>query len=344
MIIEGYGKPTATSGIELGTIYTDLDTGKQYELIDYNFIGNLSDKWWKTVNPNNYKYSSSGSCDWNTMENRPFGDEPEVFSITVGAEESVMLEGFPLFNIGDTVSITIDGVEYSLVAFEDMGVPTIGEAGDDLYDGQGFEWAAASIDIDGCVYFYTTQGCVVSYRGAKITTVPERWLPNVKKIDGVPVIFFDDIHSKLKLLSVTIGEITENNDYPTIVPNTMTVEDFDNYAKILEGTHILLTERRQMTCSTYSNGRYINLCFWNMPSVSHAPVGNGSYYPTISIKYTQVQLTVENGSVVAKAGVMDMMNAPYASSDRHPMLMLSPNGTRYKVTINDDGTLSTSAV
>ena len=47
------------------------------------------------------------------------------------------LDSFPSFSVGDTVTVNVDGVEYSLVAYEDGKMPNIGDTYDSIMNGKG---------------------------------------------------------------------------------------------------------------------------------------------------------------------------------------------------------------
>lgn len=77
--------------------------------------------------------------DWNQnddtqpdyVKNRPFYSETKIVTVdnatAVAQDEALVLEGFPVFAVGDTVTVSVDGVEHSLVAFDNEGDPTIGD-------------------------------------------------------------------------------------------------------------------------------------------------------------------------------------------------------------------------
>ena len=69
------------------------------------------------------------------MKNRPFYDE--IQSVTVEGISSDILEGSLVFTVGDTVTVTVDGVEHSLVAYDEDGYPIIGDTYSSIENGEG---------------------------------------------------------------------------------------------------------------------------------------------------------------------------------------------------------------
>ena len=67
------------------------------------------------TNRSNWTQNDSNALDY--VKNRPFYSETE--NITVKNAINVALERFPVFAIGDTVTVNVDGVEHSLVAYDD---------------------------------------------------------------------------------------------------------------------------------------------------------------------------------------------------------------------------------
>ena len=107
--------------------------------------------------------------DWNQnddtqrdyLKNRPFYSETKT--VTVENATDVALEGFPVFAVGDTVTVNVDGVEHSLVAYEDSGCATIGDTTNSIDNGEGqFGWQIY-VEDDNSVWFYATEAHTVSY-------------------------------------------------------------------------------------------------------------------------------------------------------------------------------------
>ena len=121
--------------------------------------------------------------DWNQndstaadyIKNRPFYSETE--NVTVENAVEVELNRFPVFEVGDTVTVNVDGVEHSLVAFDDEGSPTIGDMSSSIGTAEGqFGWL---IYFDGSkVWFSATEAHTVSYFGEEVVKIDPKYLPN----------------------------------------------------------------------------------------------------------------------------------------------------------------------
>ncbi len=108
--------------------------------------------------------------------------------ITVNKREGA-LDGVPAFAIGDTVTIIVDGVEHTLVAFSDYGYPAIGDTYEEVSAGSGeFGW---EIWVrDGVSIFFARDVHAISYPGVFITPLAEEFLPAVAK--GPLIITLDN--------------------------------------------------------------------------------------------------------------------------------------------------------
>ena len=108
--------------------------------------------------------------DWNQndktaadfVKNRPFYSE--TGNVTVENAVDVELERFPVFAIGDTVTVNVDGVKHSLVAYEDTGTVIIGDTTSSLNSGEGQLGWQIYVDVKE-VWFYATEAHTVSYLG-----------------------------------------------------------------------------------------------------------------------------------------------------------------------------------
>lgn len=125
--IEGHGRPTAAVSGTPGTVYTDLDTGLKYEFVDNNFIGALTDTWWRLIDPEHYKFELGGAVSWNDLEGKPFYTSEPVETAVVnnqtftfdsnGAEVSCDALN-NLLTEGDTVTVIWDGVTYFCTVYK----------------------------------------------------------------------------------------------------------------------------------------------------------------------------------------------------------------------------------
>ena len=98
--------------------------------------------------------------DWNQndetaadyVKNRPFYSETGNVTIK-NATSGVLLKRFPVFAIGDTVTVNVDSVEHSLVAYNDEGFPTIGDTLSNIQNGEGQLGWQICVDDSKTVYF-----------------------------------------------------------------------------------------------------------------------------------------------------------------------------------------------
>ena len=123
--------------------------------------------------------------DWNQndstaldyVKNRPFYYE-ELESVTVESGADNTIVGFPIFAVGDTVTVSVDGVEYSLVAYDDDGFVAIGDTISSIDNGGGqLGWQIYVSTYDGKVHFYAKEAHTVSYLVPVYHTIDPKYLP-----------------------------------------------------------------------------------------------------------------------------------------------------------------------
>lgn len=121
--------------------------------------------------------------DWNQnddtatdfVKNRPFYSETR--NITVENAVNETLKGFPVFSVGDTVTVNVDGVEYSLVAYDDEGCVTIGDTFSSFENGEGqLGWKIYFIPGHNERNFYATESHTVSYLGIVVHKVDDKFV------------------------------------------------------------------------------------------------------------------------------------------------------------------------
>lgn len=176
--------------------------------------------------------------DWNQndstaadyVKNRPFYKEPET--ITVDNVQEAVLEGFPVFAVGDTVTVSVDGVEYSLVAYDDNGDVTIGDSYSSLESGEGqLGW---QINVNGSVvYLYAKEAHTVSFYSVDIVyhTIDSAYLPTIPadKLPTIPVIEFttsitDNIAND-KQPSFTVSNLSYSEIYAIVEKGNFQIKD-----------------------------------------------------------------------------------------------------------------------
>ena len=124
--------------------------------------------------------------DWNQndgtaadyVKNRPFYSE--TGNVTVeNALGEVELKRFSIFVVGDTVTVNVDGVEHSLVAYEDEGRVIIGDTNSSLINGEGQLGWQIFVGED-VVCFFAPAPHTVSYLGIDYHhKIDKKYLPDV---------------------------------------------------------------------------------------------------------------------------------------------------------------------
>lgn len=125
--------------------------------------------------------------DWNQnddtqpdyVKNRPFYEAKQI--VTVENVSDAPIEGFPLFAVGDTVTVNVDGVEHSLVAYEEDGSVTIGDTYNSINNGEGqLGWQIYFNDREEVMRFFATEAHTVSYFAIETVKIDEKYLPKPK--------------------------------------------------------------------------------------------------------------------------------------------------------------------
>ena len=114
----------------------------------------------------------------NYVKNRPFYSE--TVNVTVENAVNELLDHFPVFAVGDTVTVNVDGVEHSLVAYDDDGDVTIGDTTDSIISGAGQLGWEIYVD-DREVWFYAKGAHTVSYSVEEAVKIDEKYLPPISK-------------------------------------------------------------------------------------------------------------------------------------------------------------------
>ena len=147
------------------------------------------------------------ASSWNNLKDRPFGTEVIENSVVTNSVDSMngtFIRELPMFEIGDTVKLKVDGVDISLVAYDDDGYVTIGDAYADLEAGTGqLGWQICIDDLNKIATFYSHTSHTVSW------VVSE----TVIKIDPM---YLPDIggSSDIVLAEMTVTEDAEVIDIP----------------------------------------------------------------------------------------------------------------------------------
>lgn len=111
------------------------------------------------------------------VKNRPFWAGEEEKTIKCTPDSMNILVGFREFAVGDTVTINVDGVEHSLVAFDYSGIACIGDAIETLFANEGiYGWSVGTSPLG--TEFVTLEEHTVSYNGEKIVPCNKKYIPN----------------------------------------------------------------------------------------------------------------------------------------------------------------------
>jgi hypothetical protein len=131
--------------------------------------------------------------------------ESTVASAEVEAMEQTKLRYFPVFDVGDTVAISVDGVKYSLVAYADDGMGGnvgIGDTAADI-DAGGGEYGWKLWVASGTARIISIKPCTVSYAVETVHTIDPKYMPKMNPIDdvdneGVLMYRFNDLLQALR--------------------------------------------------------------------------------------------------------------------------------------------------
>ena len=354
---KGYGAPTTSTIGEIGEKYLDLSTGEVYECTavvpaerDMGFVSTYElysgqFTWVK---------AAGGDCDWNIMKNKPFGEETVVSAVTVVEEtEFVLGSGFELiqsnpngngyisvptpgyfrFESGKKYRVTINDISYTGVA-EDTnkyGVMANGTAVP-LVDENGKSHGnfATAMGAGYSDYFFydagLDEGSTLTLTIEElseeevITSIDPKYLPEALQFGeetSVTTIFSGDV----EMVGQDVGGVYFTSAYvPTglsVLPEevTITVNGESTVVKIDEGSFTYNGQSVSVGRSKDDNGD------WTVLQFRHG--GNSNY-------------TIEGVTVTAASTVITPIDPKF-------IVLTSPNGTKYNLSVADDGTLSAVA-
>ena len=119
-----------------------------------------------------------------------------------GGSGAMPVTDFPLFNVGDTVTLKIDGVKHTLTAVDAEGTPTLGDRGL-IGDPVVYNW---SIYCEGStVFFYTANSCTLSWyvKKEKVHRLDEKFMPLLTDTNGVKYKLTVSTDGTLSAVAVT---------------------------------------------------------------------------------------------------------------------------------------------
>lgn len=245
-----------------GTDGKDGVNGKSaYQIaVDNGFIGTEAE-WLASLRGADGK--DGVQPDWNQndetaqdyVKNRPFYKESR--SVTAENVTDVGLEGFPVFAIGDTVTVNVDGVKYSLVAYDDDGMVTIGDPYSSIEKGEGQLGWQIYINYS-VVNFYAKEAHTVSFYSVDIVyhTIDSAYLPTIPT-DKLPTIPTDKLPT-IPTIEVTssISDSIANNAQPSFTVSNLSYSEI--YSIVEKGIFQIKDSSGQcyspIRCSINSSG------------------------------------------------------------------------------------------
>ena len=175
--------------------------------------------------------------DWNQndetaadyVKNKPF--YKELRSVTVENVTDIGFSKFPIFAVGDTVTVNVDGVEYSLVAYDDDGMAAIGDPYSSIENGEGQLGWQFYVE-SGVVNFYAKEAHTVSYFAQEIVKIDEKYLPDT-------VATKSDVNEKLgnciKTVNGTAPDASGNVEVQTISEDALSTNQYGTVIIVKNG-------------------------------------------------------------------------------------------------------------
>lgn len=138
-------------------------------------------------------------------------------NVTANVQGVKYLDSFPSFSVGDTVTVNVDGVEYSLVAYEDEEMPNIGDTRDSIMNGKGqFGWGTICVGREPL--WFSSEPHTISYSTVEeIKKIDRKYLPKVAFItyngDWSSDFSYDELHEKLLYGENVIHYTPDESEY-----------------------------------------------------------------------------------------------------------------------------------
>lgn len=302
-----------------------------------------------------------GVSSWNDLTDKPFGEEKTVLfdeQVTFAEKDVDLDTGFcsnqydiPLdISEGDVVYVEWDGTEYECVVFEDYGMLCFGNASflDLSADtGEPFLYANSQFSTYDAPATHTVKVCTKTIKPLDPKYLPESLQFGEKKIvDGI---------SSLLTWDGVVG------DRETVYLYS------DNLAKISNATPSYEYLFDKSFTATYPNREENDNTFTYQLSDCLEISDDGIYVVVqgnhIRAAFIPVPMSIEGVSVSpgVYAGYGENYGDPWYTSEitgeyeeshmevtpldeKYLPALTSPNGTKYKLTVADDGTLSATAI
>ena len=295
--------------------------------------------------------------DWNQndatqpdyVKNRPFYEAAQI--VTVENVSDAPIEGFPIFSVGDTVTVIVDGVEHSLVAYDDDGFTAIGDTSVSFDNGEGQLGWQFYVD-KGVVLFYATAAHTVSYFIEEVVKVDEKYLPDT-------VATKSDVEATQEVLDGVFSSVTTFTfDKQTSGRDTFVFNGF-NYYKIsdfnpspsdvisFKGTTEAGAEYSRINtgnnCAQYG-GIFIIVAAAGVCSLQVTEASTQSFTAPSAGLYAQYE--VDNPNFTARTGEFTL-RASTGSSYITGLLLKSSTASstkKFRIAVDDSGTITATEV
>lgn len=296
-----------------------------------------------------------GVTSWNDLTDKPFGTElGEKTMEYMEPQSELVLDGFPLFAVGDTVTVKVDGVEHSFVAWDENDCPTIGDTNDELDNGTGtFGWKFYSAfdpatGHDEAVLFWSMEPHTVSWSVETIKTIEGKYLPK-----GVPYAGDAEVPFNFTFNGDTTGkeviEVYEGVGYVKVADIVLTRDDLTNAVMTMMSADEEIIYEFDLESiidvngdgSIFGGGEYV-LAVQRDSEMSGLAFAPGLYF----INYPGVYLVkslIKEGATVTEE-VINKLDSRCLPTDATELYLTSPGGEKFKITVSDDGVLSASGV
>ena len=126
--------------------------------------------------------SFGGAPSWNVLKDKPFGEEVTVYTVEVIDDNNYNLDYLPAFAIGDSVTINVDGIEHSLIAFDDEGIFSVGDTDMELECGTGDYGWVIYINDENVPTFLANAPHTVKYSVPTVKPIDTKYLPDALQI------------------------------------------------------------------------------------------------------------------------------------------------------------------
>lgn len=254
----------------------------------------------------------------------------------------IVLDGFPIFDIGDTVNVKIDGVEYSLVAYDSDGWASIGDTWIDMEDGVGeYGWMIFCVPYDDIIVFCSFEVHTISYTAEMAHKLDKKFMPeSYVESDNLANVAFTGNYYDLNNIPTEVQIIYPVKKYINVISGTTTRAQLKNeiqqaidrnsiiymYIKNSDGKRYWLHVTEYSTDPVYDDSTYYEIGSNMVTSV------DGYVHNT---PYARLMINFDGDGVVTNS---------YFGAVREMVIATENNSKRFKITVDDNGTLITTEI